>query len=166
MANPSLNEQVSGARKAFAEHAKGVHGELFRSVTKACLLVEADAKRLMTETEIDESKSYGKRQHHPSEPFSPPAVDMGLVRRSVDHKVVQDGSKVTGYVGSTIVSPPIGFFLEHGTSRMLMRPWLRPAIARNREEIHKIIGEAVRGRSVALGSDHRTGSLEAQNAAG
>jgi len=166
MGNDNLKAQIAAMQKKFAEKAKGVHGELYKAVTKACLIVEAEAKREMTETEIDGSKTYGKRQHHPSAEGSAPAVDRGTMRQSVTHNVEQDGARVVGRVGSTIVNPPIGAFLEYGTSKMAARPWLQPAIRKNSAKIKEMIGKAVSGRSVSYGIEGATATVEASDAAG
>jgi HK97 gp10 family phage protein len=89
--------------------------------------------------------TYNKKiLHYPSLPNNPPAVDTGTLRRSITFDVGMDENKVTGRVGSTILDPPYGAYLEFGTSRMIQRPWLRPALERNQEVIKEHIREGVR----------------------
>ena len=166
MANANLQAQIAAMQKKFEEKKNGVHGDLYKAVTKACLIVEAEAKREMTETEIDFSKTYGKRQHHPSVEWDAPAVDFGMLRRSVTHSVEQNGANAVGRVGSTITNPPYGAYLEYGTSKMAPRPWLKPAIAASREKIHKLLSEAVAGRKSGIGVEGAIASVEATDAAG
>jgi len=166
MANTNLQEQIASMKKKFEARATGAHGDLFKAVTKACLIIEAEAKRGMTETLIDGSKSYGKHNHHPSMAGSPPAVDTGMLRKSITHDVEQDGSRVVGRVGSTIGNPPYGAYLEYGTSKMAARPWLQPALKKNSTKIEELIKGSVSGRDVSYGLEGASLGVGATDAAG
>jgi HK97 gp10 family phage protein len=166
-----MKAQIAAMKKKFAERAAGVHGGLYKAVSRACLLIEAEAKREMTEAEINGERTYYRGKHHriahnPSVPGSAPAVDLGTLRQSVTHDVTQDGSQVTGRVGSTIVNPPYGAYLEYGTSRMAARPWLGPAYQKNKDTILSLIGAAACGRDVSLGLEGPTLGVEASDATG
>ena len=99
-------------------------------------------------------------------PGSAPAVDYGMVRRSLAHDVEQDGSSVIGHVGSTITNPPIGLYLEDGTSTMAARPWLRPAFEKNKDKIMSLLGAAVEGRDISLGLEDSTLGMGVADVAG
>ena len=133
-----------------------VHTNLGKSVVQALNLIETTAKRGMTDTETDPDKAYprqgGRKTHYASQDFSYPAVDTGRLRQSITHDVEQDGSTVTGRVGTNVV---YGTYLEFGTSKMNPRPWLKPSLAINREKIHEIIASAISGRSVEIGDIER-----------
>lgn len=138
-----VREQIKRMQKAFSDKAKGVRWAVKANVAKACLLVEVDCKIGMTETQVDTSISYGKHGHHPSVPGAYPAVDLGLLRMSVTHDIDVVGGAARGRVGSTIVDPPYGLFLEHGTSRMAPRPWLGPSMLKNAEKIKELLASSL-----------------------
>ena len=120
---------------------------LEKVVGQACGIVQKDIMESMRDTPTQSIgyHTYNKKVlHYPSLPNNPPAVDTGTLRRSITFDVGTDESKVTGRVGSTILDPPYGAYLEFGTSKMIQRPWLRPALERNREVIKEHIKEGVR----------------------
>lgn len=85
-------------------------------ITKAILTVERNAK---------ESMRGGGRPHIPSRPGEPPRVDMGRLRSSITHEIVSELRGIVGRVGTNV---KYGRYLELGTSKMLPRPWLIPAL--------------------------------------
>jgi HK97 gp10 family phage protein len=123
------------------------YSPLEKVVGQACGIVQKDIMESMRDTPTQSVgyHTYNKKVlHYPSLPNNPPAVDTGTLRRSITFDVGMDENKVTGRVGSTILDPPYGAYLEFGTSRMIQRPWLRPALERNREVIKENIKEGVR----------------------
>lgn len=123
------------------------YSPLEKVVGQACGIIQKDIMESMRDTPTQSVgyHTYNKKiLHYPSLPNNPPAVDTGTLRRSITFDVETDESKVTGRVGSTILDPPYGAYLEFGTSRMIQRPWLRPALERNREVIKEHIKEGVR----------------------
>lgn len=96
-----------------------------RGITKACLIVEAYAKENMT-------------PESPSSPGEPPAVVTGTLRASITHRVEDEDSEAVGYVGTNVqYAQP----LEFGTSKMAARPFLFPALEKNREKVVAAIKE-------------------------
>ena len=79
-----------------------------------------------------------RRMHH-SEPGDPPFVQTGMLRRSINYNV--DGTKLL--LGSTL--KPQGsdhsyaWLLEWGSSIMAARPYLRPAVRRNKSLIVRML---------------------------
>ena len=115
--------------------------QMIESMGKACGLVERSAK-----------------QKAPK--------DNGELRRSITSKVEQDGNDAIGIVFTPLEYAPYveygtGLFAEdggrknvpwfyqddkgewHSTSGMHPQPFLRPALNENREQIKKILGEAI-----------------------
>jgi HK97 gp10 family phage protein len=127
--------------------ANNVKTDLGRAIVNSCQLVENTAKKGMTDTSIDTSKTY-EHNHHPSVEFDYPAVDTGRLRQSVTHDVEENNGEVVGRVGTGLA---YGAYLELGTTRMSPRPWLKPSLANNREKIHTLILNAVKGRPVDVG---------------
>ena len=123
------------------------YSPLEKVVGQACGIVQKDIMESMRDTPTQSVgyHSYNKKVlHYPSLPNNPPAVDSGDLRRSITFTVETEENKVIGRVGSTKLDPPYGAYLEFGTSRMIQRPWLRPALERNREVIKENIKEGVR----------------------
>lgn len=120
---------------------------LEKVVGQACGIVQKDIMESMRDTPTQSVgyHTYNKNElHYPSLPNNPPAVDSGDLRRSITFTVETEENKVIGRVGSTKNDPPYGAYLEFGTSRMIQRPWLKPALERNREVIKEHIREGVR----------------------
>lgn len=128
-------------RKAAEQH---LPKELVKAQYKVGETLERTMKFRMTIAETNPSVSYGKRQHHPSLAGESPAVDYGTLRNSITHSVdVEDGT-VVARAGSTITNPNYGSYLETGTSRMRPRPWIRPSLDEDEEDIKSLLGEAVK----------------------
>ena len=123
------------------------YSPLEKVVGQACGIVQKDIMESMRDTPTQSVgyHTYNKKiLHYPSLPNNPPAVDTGTLRRSITFNVETDESIINGRIGSTVLDPPYGAYLEFGTSRMIQRPWLRPALERNREVIKEHIREGVR----------------------
>ena len=82
--------------------------------------------------------------HYPSLPGNPPAIDTDRLRQSIGYEVVNNGHEVYGMVGTSQYDPDYGRWLEYGTTKMSMRPWLRPAMLANNEFIKKCISKAIK----------------------
>lgn len=116
--------------------------ETGKALAQCCATIQREAMEEMRDTNVDPSKMYGRKGHHPSLPGNPPAVDTGTLRRSITYEV--DEENLVGRVGSTQTNPPYGAYLEFGTSRMQPRPWLKPATEKSMETIKKLLGKAVK----------------------
>lgn len=78
------------------------------------------------------------KMHRASAPGQPPAKDTGTLQSSIEYKVTKDGETISGLIGS---SADYAIYLEFGTSRMAARPFLRPVLENNKEEIvDKFVG--------------------------
>ena len=134
--------------------------ETVKAMTKAAIHVEGEAKRIMGtgaskfNAQGDTKSKRGKKSfHRPSAPGSPPAIDTGVLRASISHKVKTTGLNVNGFVGSDIdkirskadagTDVEYGFYLEVGTKNMLARPWLRPALRKSEKDILRILKTGV-----------------------
>ena len=109
------------------EVTKRVESACLDRVTKACLLVEAEAK-----SEMD-------RKYPPaSQPGEIPAVRTGTLKRSITHdppEIIR--SLITGRVGTNL---DYGLPLEIGTDKMAPRPWLRVALDKVKNAILALFG--------------------------
>lgn len=105
----------------------------------AAMIVEGDAKQSIQrgpKTGLVYTKSFGT--HQASAPGEPPASDTGRLANSVDRDV--DKEKLEAIVGTDL---EYGLFLEEGTVNIEARPWLRPAMERNREKAKRFFQRVV-----------------------
>lgn len=142
-------KEVDKVINALKEKIKGVQTEEGKAVAKACLVVQREIQTSMTNTPTNGSVSYythnKKIPHHPSLPYNPPAVDTGTLRRSISIEVDEENLK--GKVGSVLANPPYGAYLElaeYGSSKMLPRPWLKPAMEKTKADVEEILKAAVK----------------------
>lgn len=73
-------------------------------------------------------RMYGK--HQASAPGQSPATDTGGLVKSINWRTFNRG--LSAEVGSNIFYAP---FLEDGTSKMVPRPWLRPAYEKYADDV-------------------------------
>ena len=69
-----------------------------------------------------------------------PHVDSGTLKRSIHHKVDKEVNSVK--IGTIL---EYGLYLELGTVKMQARPWLTPAVERERVKITAILGKTIKG---------------------
>jgi len=107
-----------------------------KAVLAGALMVESDAK-LSIAHGVHSGRVYGN--HIASAPGEAPATDHGMLVNSIQHWTSSDGLSVE--VGSKL---DYAVDLEYGTKRMAARPFIDPAVEKNRaaivERIQKSIG--------------------------
>lgn len=119
-----------------------------RATARAVRAVEATAKEsIMKGGSGRVYKKYNpERIHRASAPNKPPASDTGFLVQSISHDFAVKGKNVAGYV---IAAAPYAKHLEFGTKSMLAaggpRPFLQPALDKNKAKILKIFKEELRG---------------------
>ena len=140
--------QIEELKKKFTDMGTTVTGNIPKVMVKLCLIIERDIKQSMQRTNVEfgyTSKRTGKyivvsSSKGRSKPGNPPAPDTGRLMGSITHRVEMEGNSIIGYVGTSV---KYGVYLEYGTSKIAARPWLGPAIERNRKIIRETIGEAL-----------------------
>ena len=110
-----------------AQIEKKIERAIGKGLDRLAAQVQEKAKRSMTETELDPSRDYRRKGNRrfvtaSSAPYHPPAVQRGRLQKSVH---IRRRGKYERQVGSRV---PYALYLEVGTSRMIERPWLRPAL--------------------------------------
>lgn len=138
----SENLDVKGLIDKLTKMKEEVTSEAGKAMGNICLKVQETAMKGMTNTTVDNSRSYGKRRHHPSVPGAYPAVDYGTLRRSITFEVKEGKDYVIGTVGSTVQGYPA--YLEHRTSKMEARPWLKPSVESTMDYLKERSKEAVK----------------------
>lgn len=77
-----------------------------------------------------------RRTHTQSSPLSPPASDTGFLISQITMDV--DTKKNGSVVGQIISSAPYSKHLEFGTTNMTERPFMQPALRKNKSKILNI----------------------------
>ena len=99
------------------------------AVLASVLDLEGEIKRTLSQPGT--GRIYGR--HQASAPGDPPAVDTGRLRNSIAHTRPQwNGWEVSAEVGTNV---EYAAALEFGTSRILPRPYMRPALEKARPRI-------------------------------
>jgi HK97 gp10 family phage protein len=106
-------------------------------VQRSTMLVESTAKESILKggTGITYQKYNPRRQHTASAAGEPPASDTGFLVGSISSNVRKQGTSV---IGQIIASAPYAAHLEFGTSNIEKRPYMQPALERNRPKIKRI----------------------------
>ena len=110
-----------------------------RALMDAGELVRADAQQSIV------SGSISGPGHVPSRPGDPPNADTHNLDLGIDVRINPSGLSV-----SVIATAPYSAALELGTSRILPRPFLRPAMQRNRNRLLMGIATAASGEGVRI----------------
>lgn len=105
--------------------------EVARALYSAGQLIELDAERSIT------SGAVSGVNHIPSNPGQPPNADTHFLDSNIETEI--------GGPGLVTVTSKANYSaaLEYGTSRMAARPFMRPAVERNRKKVVQMVGEAV-----------------------
>ena len=112
-------------------------------VTRATLMVQNTAKQSIMAggTGKEYQKYQPRRTHRASAPNNPPATDTGYLvsQITMDVDVKMDGS----VVGQIISSAPYSKHLEFGTVNMTERPFMQPALMKNKRKIQAMFKKGI-----------------------
>jgi len=114
--------------------------ELMHLVQRSASLVENTAIQSILKggTGITYQKYNPRRQHTASAEGEPPASDEGTLKDSITSNVKKEGTSI---VGKIIASESYAPYLEFGTSTVRPRPFMQPALEKNRPKIKRIFKE-------------------------
>ena len=127
--------KVIGARRHRARLTtlrRGIRREAGKAIFVGAGILETEARRLIINDAIQ-----GKG-HVPSAPLTPPNRDTGQLDQSI---VAKRRSELKSEVSA---NAPYAVALEHGTSKMAERPFMRPATKTMRPIITKLVRKAAR----------------------
>ena len=127
------------------------------AVNQGVLMVQADVQRSIVEISGGKvyirkpakkgKRGYGKGSkteiHIASKPGDAPNDDSGNLKRNIRASKTK-GNTRKGYSATVKAVTPYAYDLEYGTSKMKPRPFMRPALAKNRKKIESLIINAVR----------------------
>ncbi len=112
-------------------------------VTRGTLMVQNDAKKsiLAGGTGRTYEKYEPRRTHIASAPNQPPASDTGFLASNITMGVdVKTNGTV---VGQIISSAPYSKHLEFGTTNMTERPFMQPALEKNKRKIEALFKKGI-----------------------
>ena len=114
------------------------HANAFSAVRDSALVVEKFAQESIKKSGT--GKTYElynpRRTHTASEGGKPPATDQGNLGNGISINI--DSKKSGAVVGQIISSAPYSKALEFGTINMTERPFMRPALRKNKNKIISI----------------------------
>ncbi len=112
-------------------------------VTRGTMMVQNTAKESILKggTGRTYEKYEPRRTHTASAPNQPPASDTGFLvsQITMDVDVKSNGT----VVGQIISSAPYSKALEFGTTQMTERPFMQPALEKNRRKIERLFKKGV-----------------------
>lgn len=113
------------------EYMARLHRHLEGNLTAAAIHL---TNRIVTVIGVD------GREDGPSDPWTPPRKQRGDLRRSIGYS---QPAALRRHVGSGKgdgnADPGYAIYLEFGTRKMLPRPYLRPTLYKERDQIRKLI---------------------------
>lgn len=111
------------------------------AVRAGAMLVANDARRSVARGPKT-GRMYVRRgvAHQASAPGEPPATDTGRLVTSIVSDVERDGRSVVGIVEART---EYAVHLEYGTRNMAPRPFMLPALERNRARIAALVAQAI-----------------------
>ena len=121
---------------AVAGAARGVNQAMLAVYTTASQSILRGPKTGIIYDRGKTPKGRKRKPHQASAPGQPPANDDGKLVESISRK--REG--LTAYVWTEL---EYGKLLEFGTTHIAPRPWLTPAVEKNRERFPKELGNAV-----------------------
>jgi len=112
-------------------------------VTRGTLMVQNDAKKsiLAGGTGKTYQKYEPRRTHIASAPNQPPASDTGFLASNITMDV--DAKPNGTVIGQIISSAPYSKHLEFGTTNMTERPFMQPALAKNKRKIEALFKKGI-----------------------
>jgi HK97 gp10 family phage protein len=124
-------------KEAFVKQLEGVKARarplLRRALYAAGQMMEVDAETSITRGSISGAG------HVPSAPHEPPNADTRYLDTNIDTKVTGEDPirvEVTSHA-------PYSAALEWGTSKMIERPYMRPAFEKNKDKMAELIQQAL-----------------------
>jgi HK97 gp10 family phage protein len=111
-----------------------------KAIQAGALMIESDAKQSIQQGGTGRVYRRHGISHTASSPGDPPATDTGALVSSIQHWTSEDGLSVA--VGSRL---QYAAYDEFGTRYMEPRPFIHPALDKNREQIVANIKAAIPG---------------------
>lgn len=132
----ALKRRLAGMPKALD---KAVDAGLFVAGRK----IERDAKESLRHRGSGAVYKHGKVTHQASSPGQPPATDTGRLGNSINVVQLLDKGVVEVRAGGSRSNVKYAAMLEYGTVHMEPRPFMRPALLRNKKFITQAVSAKI-----------------------
>ena len=145
-----MAESGTGFNWRGKEYKRQMERHLGRNLDSAAIMLSAKIKESFGSSGVTGTRSgatKAQRAANRSEPWGPPNVDTGHLKRNVGYDTPV-GRPFTRRVGTGIgnmMSVGYAMWLEFGTRKMLPRPFLRTAMSRFGAQIRKMISRPMAG---------------------
>ena len=126
----------------FGDIPKDMAKEVRKAVNKSALLVKADAIRSVRRHSAGRTYKRGTRTHVASRPGDAPNTDTGNLIRNIRVSTAK-GNMLKGYSAEVRAITPYAMRLEYGKGDLKARPFMQPALDKNKKKIIKLISKAV-----------------------
>lgn len=126
--NKKLEQTLEKGKKQNVKRAVFKSANIVRTTAVQSILTGAKSGRVYEKYEP-------RRTHQASRAGEPPASDTGFLASQITTEVKVQGDKV---IGQIVASAPYAKHLEFGTTNMLARPFMQPALQKNKKNILKI----------------------------
>ena len=112
-------------------------------ITRGTMMVQNTAKESILKggTGRTYEKYNPRRTHVASAPNQPPASDTGFLVSNITMNVKKEVNGAV--VGQVISSAPYSQALEFGTTTMTERPFMQPALQKNKSKIRKLFKQGI-----------------------
>ena len=112
-------------------------------ITRGTMMVQNTAKESITKggTGRTYQKYNPRRTHTASAPNQPPASDTGFLVANITMNVRKKSNGVV--IGQVISSAPYSEALEFGTTTMTERPFMQPALQKNKNKIEALFRKGI-----------------------
>tara|TARA_R110001592_G_scaffold245642_2_gene507096 strand:+ start:58 stop:489 length:432 start_codon:yes stop_codon:yes gene_type:complete len=112
-------------------------------VTRGTMMVMNTAKESISKGGTGQlyEKYEPRRSHRASAPNEPPATDTGFLISQITMKVKAHKNGVVE--GSIISAAPYSKALEYGTTQMTERPFMQPALQKNKRKIQRLFKKGI-----------------------
>lgn len=118
------------------EHAEK---HIMHLVQRSATLVENEAKNSMNEAKSGRTYTIRGKPHTASAEGEAPAVVTGMLRTSITSNVKKSGQQVIGQIiANSFDNTDYAVHLEFGTSKMRPRPFMQPALEKQRPAIKRL----------------------------
>lgn len=132
----ALTDRLSDVPKDMAK-------EIREAVNQSVLMVKDSALRSVRRHSAGKTYKRGNKTHVASRPGDAPNSDGGNLIENIRVSTAK-GNMLKGYSAEVKAITPYAMRLEYGQGKLKARPFMRPALEKNKAKIRKLIIKAVK----------------------
>ena len=127
----------------FNDIPKDMAKEIRKAVNQSVLMVKATAVRSIRDLSPGRTYRLENRVHVASRAGDAPNTDTGNLIRNIRVSTAE-GNLLKGYSAEVKAITPYAMRLEYGQGKVKARPFMRPALNKNKAKIRQLITKAVK----------------------